>query len=109
MPNKLSIKTNQEIFKLIGDRLRAERLSRNIATTELSSTAGISRNTLDRMEGGRGGTLDTLVRIMRALQVADRLEAAFPPPAINPLSVKPATAGRKRASRKQPARKGSNV
>src|SRR3546814_1228589 len=47
--------------------------------------AGISRSTLARLEAGNGGTIDSLARIMRALEIEDRLLDVMPDAKLSPL------------------------
>src|SRR3546814_4798720 len=52
----------------LGKQIEAYRISRNLKQAELAEMAGISRSTLARLEAGNGGTIDSLARIMRALE-----------------------------------------
>ncbi|QJT04333.1 helix-turn-helix transcriptional regulator [Streptomyces asoensis] len=58
----------QERRHAIGDRIRTERIHRNLTQERLHLAAGISRWSLQELEAGRSNpTLDTLLRIARAL------------------------------------------
>src|SRR3546814_16619960 len=62
----------------LGKQIEAYRISRNLKQAELAEMAGISRSTLARLEAGNGGTIDSLARIMRALEIEDRLLDVLP-------------------------------
>jgi transcriptional regulator with XRE-family HTH domain len=53
----------------IGERIRAERLRRNLTQEQVHLNAGIDRITLWRVETGEESKLSTLLRIARALDV----------------------------------------
>ena len=69
----------------LGQRVEAYRISRNLKQAELAEMSGISRSTLARIEGGKGGTIDSLVRVMRALELEDRLLEIVPDATLSPL------------------------
>lgn len=74
-----------EIEKMLGQLLLEIRLARNINQTDLAEEAGISRRTMTRLENGDGVSLDTLIRVMSALGLADRFNVLLPDPAIRPI------------------------
>lgn len=80
-----SIATLAAIQQDLGRRLEALRLARNINQTQLADEAGVSRRTITRLENGESVSLDTLIRVMRALGLADRLEALLPDPSVRPI------------------------
>jgi transcriptional regulator with XRE-family HTH domain len=69
----------------LGKRLEQIRLSRNIPQAQLAEEAGVSRRTITRLENGQGVSLDTLIRVLRALGLADRLAALLPDPSVRPI------------------------
>ncbi len=73
------------IEKMLGQHLLEIRLARNINQSDLAEEAGISRRTMTRLENGEGVSLDTLIRVMRALGLADRFNVLLPDPAIRPI------------------------
>ncbi|WP_417496255.1 helix-turn-helix transcriptional regulator [Maricaulis sp.] len=73
------------IIENLGIRLEAYRISRGIKQADLAASAGISRSTLMRLEAGKGGTIDTLIRVLRALDLTDRLTDLIPDAALKPL------------------------
>jgi transcriptional regulator with XRE-family HTH domain len=71
-----------DVLEAVGPRLRALRTERNLTLGAVSRTTGVSVSTLSRLEsGGRKPTLELLLPLARAYQVAldDLVEA--PPPA----------------------------
>lgn len=74
-----------EVEAALGRRLEEIRLSRNINQTDLAAEAGVSRRTITRLENGEGVSLDTLIRVMRALGLAGRLAALLPDPGVRPI------------------------
>ena len=69
----------------LGSQVEAFRLSRNMRQVDLARSAGVARSTLARFEGGGGGSIDTLIRILRALDLEDRMELLVPDASKNPL------------------------
>ena len=94
--------TDKAILKEIGSRLERIRLNRNVIRTDLAEQAGISRNTVERVESGESVQLINLIRLCRALGILNRFEAVFPPPAISPIDqLKLHGKSRRRASKKR--------
>lgn len=69
----------------LGRRLEDIRLARNINQTQLAKEAGVSRRTITRLENGGGVSLDTVIRVMLALGLAERLEGLLPDPGVRPI------------------------
>src|ERR1700744_5455799 len=68
----------------LGSRLRALRLNRNESQEALARRAGVGKATLQRLEEGRSGTIVTLLRVLRALDL-DNLDALLPAVERSPL------------------------
>jgi putative transcriptional regulator len=69
----------------LGQRLVQLRLARNVNQQQLAREAGVSRRTITRLENGESVSLDTLLRVMRALDVIGRVSALLPDPTVRPI------------------------
>ncbi len=99
-----SAASSEALIKALCKRLDEIRLSRNISQAELAAEAGVSRSTLTRLADGKPISLDSFLRIMQALQLADHLAALLPDPAVRPVErVRLEGAERRRASGKRAA------
>jgi transcriptional regulator with XRE-family HTH domain len=76
---------DQALQELLGSRLRGLRLNRNESQAELARRAGVGKATLQRLEEGRSGTIVTLLRVLRALDL-DNLDALVPAVEKSPLA-----------------------
>ena len=56
------------ILQVIGDFIQQTRLEQNKTQAEVAEAAGINRSTLVQVEKGEGGTLQTFIRLLRALE-----------------------------------------
>ncbi|MCU7797202.1 MAG: helix-turn-helix transcriptional regulator [Candidatus Thiodiazotropha sp. (ex Myrtea spinifera)] len=68
-------------------RLEAIRLSQNIPQAALAKQAGVSRSTMTRIADGKSISLDSFIRVAKALGLADHLAALLPDPAIRPVEL----------------------
>ncbi len=75
------------ILTEFGQRLQRQRLDLNISQAELAKEAGVSVPTVQRLETGSSVQLRSLLRILRALDVLDRLDALFPAPGVRPMEL----------------------
>lgn len=85
-------------------RLEEIRLRRNITQSRLAREAGISRSTMTRLaQPGKGISLDSFIRILKALDLGDNLQALLPDPGFSPLEEleRGSQPARQRARRKQ--------
>jgi len=71
----------------LGHRVRQLRLARNLDQRTTAERAGISLRALGKLENGRGSTLETLLRTLRALDYVKGIEMLAPQPTINPLTM----------------------
>jgi transcriptional regulator with XRE-family HTH domain len=79
--------TDPDILAELGSRVRAYRLQQNIPIKDLAQRAGITPLTLQKLERGSNFTMETLVRLLRALGRLEQLDAFLPEPAISPLAL----------------------
>lgn len=73
------------ILAEIGNRLKEYRIRKNIQQKELAENAGISLDTVVRMERGSSITIEKLLRILRVLDMLENLEEFIPEPPLSPI------------------------
>lgn len=61
------------------------RLARNITQAQLAERAEVSLRTVGRLEKGEGVSLDTFIRVLKALGLQASLAAALPDPTVRPV------------------------
>jgi len=96
----VQFKTPGELQIELGRRLRQLRLSRNVDQKTLAEKAGIARAALQNLEAGRGSSVQTLLRTLKALNYLEGIEALAPEPTVNPLSLLKTKKPPQRARRK---------
>ena len=80
--------TDDAALRELGQRLMTIRLEQNLTQSALAEKAGVGLHSLQRLESGEAATrLSGLLRILRALNQLDRLEAAFPEYQASPLAL----------------------
>ena len=100
------ITRNDVVLKEIGRRIAEKRIRQNRSQEAFARDAGISRSGLQRLESGDAGVrVVTLASALRALGLAQSLDAIIPDDAMTPIEIAKvvnAVSGqtRKRASRK---------
>ncbi len=63
------------------------RIRSNQEQTELAERAGVSVGALKNLEGGKGSSLKTLIKVARALGRTDWLEALAPKVTVSPMQM----------------------
>ena len=94
-----NVKTVSEWEADLGDQVRSLRLRANLDQRTLAEQAGIGLTALKNLESGKGATLKTLIKMLRALDRAGWLATLAPPVSISPLQMLKAKPVRQRASR----------
>ena len=79
--------SDKAILSEIGMRVSRQRLNRNITQEDLARRAGVARIVVQRLEGGRGCTIENLIRILRTFGVLDQLDAFLPEAGLSPLQL----------------------
>ncbi len=94
--------TDEQILSVMGHRIEAIRLQRNMTQAELAREAGVSKSTIERLEAGSVATrLTTLVRVLRVLRLVDRFDVLIPETKTSPMELlKLQGKTRKRASKR---------
>lgn len=92
--------THREICGELCERLRQQRLIQNLSQDEVAARAGLSRGTVKNLESKQQVSLESMVRVVMVLGLADSLAELFVPRA--PKSIREMEAmsvTRKRASK----------
>lgn len=63
----------------IGEQLATWRRLRRLTAAQVADRAGLSRHTVMRLENGEGASMESVLRVARALGVLDSLIAALDP------------------------------
>ena len=63
------------------------RLNRNLGQRTIAEKAGVSEKALRNLESGRGSTVETLVRVLKALEYLEGIEMLAPEISVNPLDL----------------------
>ena len=91
-------KTPDEWEVELGQQVRDVRLRQNIDQQRLAEQAGVALNVVKRLEGGKGTTVTSLIKILRALGRAEWLSTLAPAVSISPLQMLHEKPARQRAS-----------
>ena len=83
----LSFSAPNELQELLGERLKRLRLNRNLDQRTTAEKAGISEKALRNLESGRGSTVETLLRVLKALDYLRGLDMLAPEISVNPLDL----------------------
>jgi len=76
-----------ELQAALGQRVRQLRLSRNLDQRTTAEKAGISQRALGKLENGRGSTVETFLRTLKALDYTQGIDLLAPEPTVNPLTL----------------------
>lgn len=82
-----SSRSDQAVLAELGERLSAARLARDLTQAQLAHEAGIGKRTLERMEAGESASMTSLIRVLRALGLLDRLDTLLPAPEPTPMEL----------------------
>lgn len=80
-------KTVAEWEQHLGDQIRTARLRENISQIDLAESAGVGLTALKNIESGKGATLKTLIKVIRALERTDWLISLSPQVSISPMQL----------------------
>jgi transcriptional regulator with XRE-family HTH domain len=91
------------ILSELGGRLAKARLERNLTQSQLATQAGVSKNTVQRLESGSVATqLSGFLRVCRVLDLVERFDLLVPEPVPSPVEqLKLRGRNRQRASAKR--------
>ena len=84
----------------LGAQFRAARIQAGLDQGELAELANISEGAVKSLETGKGSSLKTVIKVLRALDRTDWLRAFAPESSVSPIQVlKGKTTPRQRVSR----------
>jgi len=87
---------------MLGERLRQLRLARNQSQQATAEKAGISEKALRNLESGKGSSVDTLLRVLKALEQLQGLDLLVPEPGVDPIALLRQSKRPRRAGRARP-------
>lgn len=97
-----SLLTDDAVLGELGSRLSRCRIELGMSQAELADQAGLSKRTVERVESGAAAQTATLIRMLRALELLDRLETLVPEARLRPMDLlKLKDEERQRAPRKK--------
>lgn len=69
---------NQEYQKLIGDRIRQYRINAGLSQRDLEDESGVSVRSISRLEQGASVQLESLIKILFALNLEGNIDLLIP-------------------------------
>lgn len=81
------IRSSADLEELLGSRLRELRLLKNLDQKSLAERAGISLNAVKHLESGKGARVNSLIKVVRALERTDWLDTLAPIVSISPMQM----------------------
>lgn len=98
------LQTDEAVLAELGTRLTQRRIELGLSQAALSEQAGVSKRTVERIESGATSQTATFVRILRVLELLERLDVLIPEVGPRPMDLlKLKGKARTRASRKKQA------
>lgn len=85
--NEDGYRSDDAVLAEFGSRLNALRLMRDMTQAQLAHEAGISKRTLERIEAGKSAQITSYVRVLRTLNLLNRLEDVLPAPQLGPMDL----------------------
>jgi transcriptional regulator with XRE-family HTH domain len=82
-----TVRTSAELEELLGSRLRGLRLLKNLDQKSLAERAGLSLNAVKHLESGKGARVNSLIKVLRALERTDWLDTLAPIVSISPIQM----------------------
>jgi len=79
--------TDETILAEIGTRIKRHRLDRQLTQAEMAEQTGVSKRTVERIETGASVQLQTIIRILRVLDLLQGLAHLLPEAGPRPLDL----------------------
>jgi transcriptional regulator with XRE-family HTH domain len=83
----MSFMPPDELQAVFGKQLQELRISKNLDQITTAEKAGISERALRNLEAGRGSSVETLLRVLKALDSLDGLNLLVPKASVSPLAL----------------------
>jgi transcriptional regulator with XRE-family HTH domain len=83
----MSFMSPDELQVVFGKQLQELRIAKNLDQITTAEKAGISEKALRNLETGRGSSVETLVRVLKALDSLDGLRLLAPKSTVSPLAL----------------------
>lgn len=80
-------KTAEELLQALAGNVRTLRINQGMSQQEAALKAGLSLRTLVNLEDHGRSTVETLLRVLRALGVSDPLGSLVPPVRVSPMAL----------------------
>ncbi|MCP5059385.1 MAG: helix-turn-helix transcriptional regulator [bacterium] len=79
--------TDAAVLEEIGKRLARQRVSAGLTQSQAATEAGLSMQTISRIENGAGAQLSSFIRLLRTLDLLDALDVLVPKPRASPIEL----------------------
>ncbi|WP_373156854.1 helix-turn-helix domain-containing protein [Bacteroides cellulosilyticus] len=88
--NDAEYRTNQDILKLLAQRVKEYRLAARLSQKELAEKSGVSKATISHFEQSvnQNMTLNNFISLLRALGMENRIEELLPELPMPPMALK---------------------
>ena len=83
--NPVYAKTDDEILRELGKKLKQRRINNNLTQQELADAVGVSKDQLSKVERTGKTTMTTLVAISRKFNLLQQLLAVYEIPDLTPM------------------------
>lgn len=77
--------SDAQVLNIIGERLSAYRLQRNLTQAQMAKESGVSKRTIERLEAGESVQLTNFLRVIRVLERLSALEQLLPELPLSPM------------------------
>jgi transcriptional regulator with XRE-family HTH domain len=81
------LKRPAEALEQLGARLKDQRIAQSLTQAQLAKLAGVGVRSVSRLEETGTGRTDTLLRVLTALNIVDRLDTLLPEATPSPLAM----------------------
>jgi transcriptional regulator with XRE-family HTH domain len=83
----LEFKKPDELQKELGSRIRNLRIRQAVTQREVADKANVALRAVMSLESGTGSTVSTLVRVLKALNAENGIDALAPTIRVSPMSL----------------------